>query len=295
MSATRARRPVASRLSLPYGPMTARPALGAPLAIGRTAEVYEWGEGRVVKLLRPGFGRDVMAEEAAVAARVVAAGLPAPGFFGTEDVGGDPGLVFERVDGPTMVEEILRAPWRSIRLADVLADLHATVHASPGTGLRDARTELERAIGEARGRVGDAAASEALRRVDRLSVDGGADAMLHGDFHPGNVILAAHGPIVIDWLTASSGPSAADVARTLFLLRHAASDDLVGPFERLAIAVVRRRFASRYLHRYRERTALAATRVAEWRLPILVARAAEGVPSEARSLPALIAAELRRA
>jgi aminoglycoside phosphotransferase (APT) family kinase protein len=273
--------------------MSARPALGAPLAVGRTAEVYEWADGRVIKLFRPGFGRRVMAEEAAAASTVSAAGLPAPAFHGVEEVDGDPGLVFERVEGPSMTEEILRAPWRSVRLADLLADLHATIHAASGAALRDAGQELERAIGEARGRVDDAVASEALRRLERLRTPA-AGAILHGDFHPGNVILALPGPVVIDWLTAASGPPAADVARTLFLLRDAALDGVAGPLERVAIGLVRRRFARRYLDRYRELTGLREVEVQEWRLPILVARVAEGVPSEAQALRDAVTAELRR-
>jgi aminoglycoside phosphotransferase (APT) family kinase protein len=203
--------------------------------------------------------------------------------------------VFERVEGPSMTEEILGAPWRSMRLAAVLADLHATIHAADGTGLRDAGEQLERAIGEARPRVGDVAASEALRRLDRLRRPGaGTGAILHGDFHPGNVILAAGGPVVIDWLTAAAGAPAADVARTLFLLRDSALDSVAGPVERRAIGLVRRRFARRYLRRYRELTGLPDADVRAWRLPILVARVAEGVPTEMRSLREAIAAELRR-
>ena len=41
--------------------------LRAPLAVGRTAEVFAWGDGRVLKLLRPGFA-DSLGEEEAIAA-----------------------------------------------------------------------------------------------------------------------------------------------------------------------------------------------------------------------------------
>lgn len=33
--------------------MMAQPA--APIAAGRTAEIYAWGEDRILKLIRPGF------------------------------------------------------------------------------------------------------------------------------------------------------------------------------------------------------------------------------------------------
>jgi hypothetical protein len=77
-------------------------------------------------------------------------------------------------------------------------------------------------------------------------------------------------------------------------LRDAALDGVAGPLERVAIGLVRRRFARRYLDRYRELTGLREVEVQEWRLPILVARVAEGVPSEAQALRDAVTAELRR-
>jgi aminoglycoside phosphotransferase (APT) family kinase protein len=42
--------------------------------------------------------------------------------------------------------------------------------------------------------------------------------MCHGDFHPGNVILTEFGPVVIDWMMATRGHPAADIARTRLLI-----------------------------------------------------------------------------
>lgn len=39
------------------------------------------------------------------------------------------------------------------------------------------------------------------------------------DFHPDNVLLAARGPVIIDWPDATRGQPLADVARTSLLLR----------------------------------------------------------------------------
>jgi Ser/Thr protein kinase RdoA (MazF antagonist) len=41
---------------------------------------------------------------------------------------------------------------------------------------------------------------------------------LHGDLHPGNVILSEAGAILIDWTDASAGVRAADVAETWTLI-----------------------------------------------------------------------------
>src|SRR3546814_7594415 len=45
------------------------------------------------------------------------------------------------------------------------------------------------------------------------------DRLCHGDYHPGNVIETAGGPVVIDWPAVTRGHPDADYARTLLLLR----------------------------------------------------------------------------
>ena len=58
----------------------------------------------------------------------------------------------------------------------------------------------------------------ALRALARMPRD---EKLCHGDFHPGNVMLADRGPVVIDWIDASRGNPTADIARTsLLFLGH---------------------------------------------------------------------------
>jgi aminoglycoside phosphotransferase (APT) family kinase protein len=260
--------------------------LGPLIATGRTAEVFGWTSGTVVKLLRPGFPDSLGEEEAIAAVRVTAAGLAAPRFLGTQRVDGRYGLVYERVDGPSMVEVAVREPARAEALAARLAELHAAMHERSGSGLPETRDRLRSAIEHAPHVAADARLA-ALERLDALPT---GSAIVHGDFHPGNVVMTERGPVVIDWLTAGIGPPAADVARTTFLLTGTVLDDTI-PRERHALVeALRHRFAGAYLARYRAVRPLDETELAAWRLPILVARATERVAGEQATLPALIAA-----
>jgi aminoglycoside phosphotransferase (APT) family kinase protein len=264
--------------------------MGPRIAGGRTAEVFAWRDGEVIKVLRPGFPDGLGEEEAIAAARVTAAGLAAPRFLGTRRVEGRFGLVYERVDGPSMVEEIWRSPWRSTPWAVQLADLHAAMHEERGTGLPDGLAGLREAIEHGARRLGEPVRDAALARLEALPR---GDALVHGDLHPGNVLMTRNGPVVIDWLTAAFGPPAADVARTLFLLTGSVlGAEFSGP-RRWMIELIRRRFASAYLRRYRALRPLDPDEVRAWRLPILAARAAEGVDGEDATLPTQIARELR--
>jgi aminoglycoside phosphotransferase (APT) family kinase protein len=258
---------------------------------GRTAEVFAWEPGRVVKVLRPGFDDRLGAEEAIAAAAADAAGIGAPRFHGTVRVDGRFGLVYERIDGRSMLETVSGDPTAADELAARLGRLHAAIHSAPGSGLPRLRDALDRAALDGASSVGDAIADTVRSRLARLE-DG--DAVCHGDLHPGNVILAADEPRVIDWVDAGSGPPAADVARTLFLLRDGLIDPAVAPDARARIASRRHRFADAYLAAYRELRPGDLDAVDAWRLPILAARLTEEVAGERSNLVRLIEADIQR-
>jgi aminoglycoside phosphotransferase (APT) family kinase protein len=254
--------------------------------VGRTAEVHAWRDGEIVKLLRPGFPDSLGEHEARAAAGVVAAGLAAPRFFGTTRVDGRFGLVYERVDGPSMLDVITERPERALDLAARLAELHAAMHEQPGGELPAAVEGLGQAIRGAK--VGDAIRDAALARLEGLPV---GTALVHGDLHPGNVLVTARGPMVIDWLTAGAGSAHADVARTLFLLTGTVLGDDIPREHHALVEALRHRFADEYLERYRQLRPLDDVELRAWRLPVLVARMAEEVAGEEASLGEQIAAE----
>jgi aminoglycoside phosphotransferase (APT) family kinase protein len=120
-------------------------------------------------------------------------GYPVPAVQEVSDDGFD--LVMERVDGPTMVEELGRAPWRVRALARMLAELHKQLHE--------------------------------IVAPDFLPVApvGKGDRVLHLDLHPLNVLLPQTGPVVIDWTGASRGDPTVDVGLAWALM---ASGDIPG-------------------------------------------------------------------
>lgn len=256
--------------------------------MGRTAEVHAWREGEIIKLLRPGFPVSLGEHEARAAVRVTAAGLAAPRFIGTTWVDGRFGLVYERIEGPSMLAVVTERPERATELATRLAELHAAMHDQPGGDLPDATEGLRHAIRHAGRRVHADIRDAALARLEELP---GGTALVHGDLHPGNVLMTADGPMVIDWLTAGAGAPLADVARTLFLLAGTVlGDDVPGEHHAL-VEALRHRFADAYLERYRELRPLDDAELRAWRLPVLVGRVAEEVAGEEATLRAQIAAE----
>jgi aminoglycoside phosphotransferase (APT) family kinase protein len=257
--------------------------LPAPIGIGRTAEVF-LGEsaGTVVKLLRLGFDPADLTAEAAKAAAAVAAGAPAPAVHGLVELAGRPGLVMDRVEGASMLARVIDRPHRVRRFGASLGSTHARILACRPTDLPSVADRLGGAIDRAE--LPTAIREPALGALADLP-DG--DALLHGDLHPDNVFGSPDDPVVIDWVDASVGDPAADVARTVWLL-SADAIPLDQPRRRLAVALVGLLRRS-YLQSVTGAIGLTGSEIDRWRLPVLAARVAEGIEHEREPLLAELA------
>jgi Ser/Thr protein kinase RdoA (MazF antagonist) len=262
---------------------------GALLGVGRTAEVYAWAPGFVLKLYRDGFPRDWVAHEARLTRLVHDAGQPAPAVGELVEVDGRPGYVCERLDGPSMLDALQRRPWRAGSTGRELARLHLRLHGSAAPPELPSLTErLAQNIRHPRSALGDLA-EPAVAALEALPA---GDALCHYDFHPGNVLGAGQGARVIDWLTAGRGPAAADVARTLLLLESPFLPEGFPSALRPVALALKRWVARAYLAEYRRHAALALADVLAWRVPVAAARLWEQVPGEREWLLGIMRREL---
>lgn len=250
---------------------------GTLVGVGRTAEVYEWAPGLVLKLYRSGFPREWVTTEAQLGRLVHAAGPLAPAVGELVEVEGRVGYVCERMDGASMLDDLQRCPWRAGSTGRELARLHLRIHDSAAPAelpqLTDRLTEF---IHDPRSALGELTAPAAAA-VQALPA--GA-ALCHFDFHPGNVLGAQGGARVIDWLTVARGPAAADVARTLLLLETPFLPEGLSPLLRTLALGAKRWLGSAYLAEYLRHAPFSRAEVLAWRVPVAAARLWEQVPGE---------------
>lgn len=266
--------------------LEARLAAAPLVGRGAEAEIYAWGDGRVLRLFSSeSSARRYPAVEAAVMRAVAAAGVPVPAVDEPARIGDRAGLVMERVDGGGMLESLKRAPWRAGAVARRFGELHASIHASP------APPDLPTVHDSVAASIANLDPEDQWLRdwaEHELGELPAGTALHHGDFHPENVLVGSDGPRVIDWTGAKIGPPEADVARTLVLLEGSMPPH-AGWVERLLIGLLRNRtFLPGYRVGYLRHAPLDMRSVRRWRMVRIIERLVEGPDSEQPALRALI-------
>ena len=200
---------------------------GPLIGSGRAADVYALGDGNVLRRYKTAHS---CAAEADLMRYLRKAGYPVPEVFAVDG----PDLVMQRLDGRDMLADLASRPWRAAAHARTLARLHDQLHqiAAPAG--------LARPLGPG-GRV------------------------LHLDLHPGNVMLTADGPFVIDWTNGCAGTAGADVAMAYLIMASSEIDGLPWWLAPVARGLVRV-FLSRFRAAVHDDPGPHLARAAEYRL-----------------------------
>ncbi len=186
-----------------------------------TAVAGSAGRRMILRRDPPGALREGMALEGRLLAAAAKAGVPVPGLVAASDdpaVLGTPFLIMEHVDGETIARRILRdaefEPARGLlagQCGEILARLHA-IDPDEVEGL-DAIDPLQH-YRETLDGLGQAHPTFelALRWLEANRPPCGPDAVVHGDFRLGNLIVGPDGVrSVLDWELSHRGDPMEDL------------------------------------------------------------------------------------
>lgn len=184
------------------------------IARGASAELFDIGGGQVLKLFQDSVSDEMIAREAEASAHAAMCGVPTAAAIGLRTWDGRRGIVYPRLEGGTVMDWIRRNPMRAGWALDRMGNIHAAVHRAGGGALRSMKQVLATDI--AYGPAPGALQRAAIAYLETLPI---GDALTHGDFHLGNVMMTPQGMMVIDWSKAAAGHPAADVVRSELLMR----------------------------------------------------------------------------
>jgi Ser/Thr protein kinase RdoA (MazF antagonist) len=201
-----------------------RGSLGEKIGKGNAAEIFAWAPGRVVKLFRPGASSRFGQHEARMTRAVFAAGGPAPQVLDVVMLEDRFGMVLPRLDGPTLQERLVAGAVTHEEVGAILAELYLAVHKTPAppevVSLRNWIANAARVSGDV---LPEQIAAGVLSMIDQLPPE---DGLCHADLHPGNVIMTADGPKIIDWACTLRAGVVFDIARAHITLTELVAEDI---------------------------------------------------------------------
>ncbi|WP_264737585.1 phosphotransferase family protein [Cytobacillus firmus] len=234
--------------------------LGNPIAIGNTAEIYQY-EDKIVKVFKKHLPPAEHLHEAKKQEYASSSGLPVPKVFEVTEIEGRQAIIMEYIRGKTAGELILGNMESAENYLNICVGMQEKIHALPADAsvIGSMTEKLHHQIELA----------ETLNRTQKYFLLKKLGSMIfeqklcHGDFHPFNLILSDGTVSIIDWVDSSSGDVRADVIRTFLLLSEASE-----------------KLAEMYVHIYCRNTGLSRDEIFQWAPIVAAARLSENVSGE---------------
>jgi uncharacterized protein (TIGR02172 family) len=244
------------------------------IGVGRTAEVWEHGEGIVLKLYMEEFPAAAVEQEFKISTYVYELGIRTPRPLELFESEGRSGILFQQIHGRSLLRMIGEKPWQLSKYAKQLAALHHDLHQLEGDRKFGVyKEQLRRGI-IAAPMLTMEEKTVILEQLEKLPE---GTKLCHGDFHPDNVLLDEEAWI-IDWMTGITGNPAADAARSVLLLSMGAMPPGTPFFTKLITNIMRQKLNKGYIREYLRLSGRTYAEINAWILPVAAARLIEGVP-----------------
>ncbi len=186
------------------------------------------------------------------------------------------GIVYERVKGVELLTLLFQKPWLIPDLIKKMAALQSQLHQVQIAELPSVKDKIRHDILS----VSVLTQSEKDQLLAHLAQLPNHQNLCHFDFHPGQIILTNTGAVIVDWITACQGDPAADIARTLILLKFSALPNS-NLFKRIIVKIISGWVSRTYLnHLIKLDSQLNLKTIQAWMLPIAAARLSETVTNE---------------
>jgi len=247
---------------------------GRLIGQGRTAEIFEWGENKILKLFRTGIPKILADNEYKINMELAKQELPIPEVYDFIELDNRFGITYERIYGITMMKLISSNPWKVTKEAHRLAELHKGIQKKVDFEIPRNKTRLKDNIAKS-DLLTDYNKKKLYEYIEKLTDD---SILCHGDFHPDNIIVTKEKSVIIDWMTATSGNPVSDIARSSIVFRFGVIPEDKSYVEKRVIDFFRGKLYSEYLKHYLEISGISIEQIEQWELPVAAARLIEGIP-----------------
>lgn len=240
------------------------------IAQGGQADIYELDKEKIIRVLRNTNDERHLKAEMAVMNSLREKGKPVPRVYEYVLLEERPAIIMERINGISMMEEMTRKPLKAAKHGEKLARLHLeTADSAEGLELISIKVRAKQLV------AGSELFSDEMKKfifeiIEKMPE---GNDICHGDFHPGNIIIAEDKYYVIDWFGATKGRKLSDIAHSYIIFKNLPDVPGISNWKRLGIVAVLGRFTKRYLNTCYELEAFDYGEFSKW----MVIKAAERV------------------
>jgi uncharacterized protein (TIGR02172 family) len=178
---------------------------------GVTSQCYRVDDGTILKLFNEDVSEDMARKEKSDARAAFIAGIPTPLSYEIVTCGNRKGILYERLEGRTLSEEMIAGQDRLGEYVSIFAGLCRKIHSTAGGHRNFPRIKQSclTAIGAA-----DFLDDRQQRTiVDRVRDIPDPDTCIHGDLHTSNILMHQGEPRLIDMGDFSTGYHMFDIAQ----------------------------------------------------------------------------------
>jgi thiamine kinase-like enzyme len=186
--------------------------IGALIGQGATADVFDIGDNKVVKLFHSGYSENARIREWENSILLDQVDIPIAKSYGMITYKDRYGIVYDKINGVSLLEILLQT-YDVEKYAKVMADIHKQLLSKDLPGAASIKSILQRNIEHADGLSGISKAG----LLDMLHALPDSNGLCHGDFHFGNILMTQQGCYVIDFMNICKGHRYSDIARTVYL------------------------------------------------------------------------------
>lgn len=263
---------------------------GKLIGKGMTAEVFELTDNKVLKLFFKRYGYKRVEYEANIGYAVHEAGVNSPIVYGVEEVNDRKGIVFEKIDGRTILKQMRNQPWLISYYAKQMAQLHYEMHNCHSDKLPSQIDLLFDAIGK----TDDIDLRIKRRILYYLESLPRGNSVCHGDLHFDNIIVSDHGIVPIDWAKAYKGNPMGDVARTCMTIRSPTMPNGTSSLFAMPYLYGKLLTYREYINEYMRIANVTFEDIDAWTLPVAAARLRDKIPGEREWIIGIIEDYLER-
>ena len=191
------------------------------IGAGANGRVYRLNGEQIVKLYNPVSNPpEKIRREQKSAREAFIHGVPSAIPFDIVSAGDETGMIYELVDAQTLGTFVHNQPEKleeyALKMSSLLKKLHSTV--MPDGALPDARISL-RVWTDIAEKSGFFAKNDLQKVCELIDSIPPRNTFIHGDFHPGNIMLSDGELILIDMGDASVGHPVTDLLGTYQIMR----------------------------------------------------------------------------